>query len=79
MNDSPDGGETWGQDRLVDEVATEEEGVTLRYPQVSIADGVAYVMWEKWGDHSKVFKTLGDADSKVVPADLFVRRAVLTR
>ena len=79
MNDSPDGGETWRDNRLLDEVGPEEEGVTLRYPQVSAADGVAYVMWEKWGNRSEVFKTLADSDTKFVPADLFVRRAVLAR
>jgi len=79
LNDSTDGGETWGEARLLDEVSMEEKGVTVRYPQVSMADGVAYVIWEKWGARDEVFKTFADMDSKVVPSDLFVRRAVLTR
>ena len=77
LAESPDGGDTWNDAQLLYEVPAEETGVTARYPQVSVADGVAYVIWEKWANRKPVFNTLADADTKTVPADLFVRRAVL--
>jgi hypothetical protein len=77
LNTSSDQGEHWGDGRVLYELTEEQKGATVRYPQVSIGGGAAYVIWELWGDRAQVFKTLGDAESKVAPADLFARRVPL--
>jgi hypothetical protein len=46
----------------------------VRFPQVAVGGGVAYVMWEEWGDAKSIVKTLGDAQTKRPPLDLFLRR-----
>lgn len=71
---SKDDGAHWDPPVLVYERAEATPPVTVRFPQVAVGGGVAYVMWEEWGDAKSVVKTLGDAQSKRPPLDLFLRR-----
>ena len=79
FSDSADGGATWSPPRTLYEIAAEQGGATARYPQVSVMDDLAWVLWEVWGDRAGAYKTLADGDEKVVPADLFTRRVTLAR
>ncbi len=69
---SKDGGQTWDEPLLVVERAQGATQGTIRFPQVAIGGNTVYVMWEEWGE-SKA-KTLGDAQNKRPPLDLYVRR-----
>lgn len=72
---STDGGASWSTPPLaVTEVSPGGETGRIRYPQVAASSGVAYVMWELWSDPAAIIKNLADANKKVAPADLFVRR-----
>lgn len=71
---SKDAGAHWEAPLLVHEAADANPPVTVRFPQVAVGGGVAYVSWEEWGDAKSVAKTLGDAQTKRPPLDLFVRR-----
>ncbi len=71
---SMDDGATWKAPlAVVDRPEAEGQG-TVRFPQVAVGGGTAYVMWEEWGDARAVIKTLGDAQNKRPPLDLYVRR-----
>ena len=71
---SANGGVTWDAPNLVYEVPPAELSATAHLPQVAVADGPAYVMWEVWTDAPEDKpKTLAEAD-KPRPADLYVRR-----
>ncbi len=67
-------GEHWEPSLLVYERAESTPSATVRFPQVAVAGGTAYVMWEEWGEAKSVVKTLGDAQTKRPPLDLFLRR-----
>ena len=71
---SKDGGATWAPAMVVYERNPEAPEATIKLPQVAAANGVAYVLWEEWGDVRRVVKTLGDLKDKRAPGDLFVRR-----
>lgn len=71
---SVDGGGTWKPPVLIYERDETAPVATVRLPQVAAANGVAYVLWEEWGDVRSVVKTLGDLRDKRAPGDLFVRR-----
>jgi len=80
LNRSIDAGKTWGTaNELVYAVGEGQGKAQARYPQVAAADGVAYVMWEVWGDTTGMFKSLADLGKKVRPADLYVRRVSFRR
>ncbi len=69
---SKDGGAHWDAPLLVVERPAAEGQGAVRFPQVAVGGDTAYVMWEEWGE-SKA-KTLGDAQNKRPPLDLYVRR-----
>ncbi|MEB2284958.1 MAG: hypothetical protein B6D46_11990 [Polyangiaceae bacterium UTPRO1] len=71
---SRDDGATWEPPVLVVERPGGEGQPTVRFPQVTVGGRTAYVMWEEWGDARAVIKTLGDAQTKRPPLDLYVRR-----
>jgi hypothetical protein len=71
---SKDGGAHWDPPLTVYERAEANPPVTVRFPQVAVGGGAAYVMWEEWGDAKSIVKTLGDAQTKRPPLDLFIRR-----
>ncbi len=71
---SKDGGVTWTPAMVVYERDANAPDASVRLPQVAAANGVAYVLWEEWGDVRRVVKTLGDLKDKRAPGDLFVRR-----
>ncbi len=71
---SKDGGATWSPTILVHERDPDGPEGTVKLPQVAAVNGVAYVLWEEWGDVRSVVKTLGDLTDKRAPGDLFVRR-----
>jgi hypothetical protein len=76
---SADGGATWDASNLVYEVPSAERATTVHVPQVAVADGPAYVMWEVWKDApGDKPKTLADAN-KPRPADLYIRRVAFPR
>ena len=77
---SADGGATWDAPTLVYEVREAEAAeTTVHLPQVAVADGPAYVMWEVWTDAPEDKpKTLAEAD-KPRPADLYIRRVASPR
>jgi hypothetical protein len=70
---------TWSErDEIIYEVKP-PESAAAHYPQVAVADGVAYVTWEVWGAMTGQYKTFVDIERKVRPADLYVRRVTLAR
>lgn len=71
---SKDGGATWTPTIVVHERDPDGPEGSVKLPQVAAANGVAYVLWEEWGDVRSVVKTLGDLKDKRAPGDLFVRR-----
>jgi hypothetical protein len=71
---SKDDGAHWDPPLTVYERAESNPPVQVRFPQVTVGGGVAYVLWEEWGDAKGVVKTLGDAQAKRPPLDLFLRR-----
>jgi hypothetical protein len=71
---SKDGGATWSPTIVVHERDPNGPEGTVKLPQVAAVNGVAYVLWEEWGDVRSVVKTLGDLKDKRAPGDLFVRR-----
>jgi hypothetical protein len=71
---SKDGGAHWEAPMLVVERPENESQGILRFPQIAVAGEAAYVMWEEWGEAKGVAKTLGDAQSKRPPLDLYLRR-----
>ena len=71
---SKDTGAHWDPPVVAYEAADANAPVTVRFPQVAVGGGVAYVSWEEWGDVKGAVKTLGDAQTKRPPLDLFVRR-----
>jgi len=71
---SKDGGEHWDPPIAAVERPESTPPITVRFPQVAIGGDVAYVMWEEWGDSKSVIKTLGDAQTKRPPLDLYIRR-----
>lgn len=71
---SKDDGAHWDEPVLVVERPAGEGQGTVRFPQVSVGGTTVYVMWEEWGDSRAVIKTLGDAQNKRPPLDLYVRR-----
>jgi hypothetical protein len=77
---SRDGGATWDpESALLDEIAEGQGKASVRYPQVAMADGVAYVMWEVWADTSGLAKSFPGMEGGPAPADLFVRRVTFRR
>jgi hypothetical protein len=79
LNRSSDGGVTWGPVKQVYEVEKKQGSAVARYPQVSVADGVVYVMWEVWADITGMYKNFADIERKPRPADLYVRRISFAR
>ena len=71
---SKDGGAHWDPPITVVDRPEATPAITVRFPQVAVGGGVAYVMWEEWGDVKGIVKTLGDAQTKRPPLDLFIRR-----
>lgn len=71
---SKDDGAHWDEPLLVVERSDGDSQGTVRFPQVAVGGTTAYVMWEEWGDSKSVIKTLGDAQNKRPPLDLYVRR-----
>jgi hypothetical protein len=79
LSHSFDGGRTWDAAQPLYEIGADQGKATARFPQAAMANGVAYVMWEVWADPTGMFKSPADAEHKVIPADLFVRRAIFRR
>jgi hypothetical protein len=71
---SKDGGEHWDPPIAVAERTESDAQGTVRFPQVAVGGATAYVMWEEWGEVKGLVKTLGDAQTKRPPLDLYVRR-----
>lgn len=71
---SRDDGVTWEPPLPVVERPAGDGLPTVRFPQLAVGGGTVYVMWEEWGDARSVIKTLGDAQTKRPPLDLYVRR-----
>jgi hypothetical protein len=74
LSRSTDGGKTWTALSEPVYALDEKSGDDVHYPQVVVADGVAYVTWEVWASAKDSIKNLADAQNKTRPADLFVRR-----
>jgi hypothetical protein len=74
---SKDGGAHWDAPLLVVERPEAAPSVTVRFPQVSVGGGIAYVMWEEWSAAKSGIKNLGDSQTKRPPLDLFIRRITL--
>jgi len=84
LNRSTDGGKSWGAAPLVIDAVGEGEAeakakAIVRYPQVAVGDGVAYVMWEGWAETAGSFRSLAETETKILPSDLFVRRVTFRR
>ncbi len=71
---SKDEGAHWDPPVLVVERPEGEAQAAVRFPQIAVGGDAAYVMWEEWGNARDTIKTLGDAQSKRPPLDLYVRR-----
>ncbi len=71
---SKDGGEHWDAPLLVVERPQADGQGTVRFPQIAVGGETAYVMWEEWGETKGIIKTLGDAQTKRPPLDLYLRR-----
>jgi hypothetical protein len=74
---SKDGGEHWDAPIAVVDRPETNPPITVRFPQIAVGGDVAYVLWEEWGDPKSVIKTLGDAQTKRPPLDLYIRRITL--
>jgi hypothetical protein len=70
-----DFGRTWSL-RNATVMTEEEDGVTLRNPQVAVTGDAAYVLWERWPNPRVYVKTLVDVE-RVLPKNAFVRRVDL--
>ena len=80
LSRSIDGGKTWtALPEPVYTLADPQSGDAVHYPQVAVANGVAYVTWEVWTSTKNTVKTLADAQNQVAPADLFIRRVTFPR
>lgn len=69
---SKDGGVHWDAPFLVYERPETTPTAAVRFPQIAVGSEGTYVMWEEWGESN--VKTLGDAQTKKPPLDLFLRR-----
>jgi hypothetical protein len=75
LSRSSDGGRTWTVlQEPIYAVADGNGGEVVHYPQVAVADGTAYVTWEVWTSSKETVRSFAEAQSKINPADLFVRR-----
>jgi glycine/D-amino acid oxidase-like deaminating enzyme len=71
---SKDAGATWQEAVSIYERDGDPAKAKLKFPQIAAANGVAYVLWEEWGDARDVVKNLADLEKKRGPVDLYVRR-----
>lgn len=75
LSRSTDGGRTWtATGEPIHVISDPQSGQAVHFPQVAVADGVAYVTWEVWERTKDTIKTLSDAARKTRPANLFFRR-----